>query len=180
MNRRTFLRAAGGSLLAARLATPAWGAETVDINLVMKDLGAFVGFDPIGLYLRTGQTVRWRCESGVHTSTAYHPANANHALRIPETAEPWDSGWLQPGDTFTYRFSVPGVYDYFCKPHEAAGMVGRIVVDHPAGPGTKPFGYFLDNPKAANWQAVPEAARQAFPSVAAIMARHVIPLSGPA
>ncbi len=26
------------------------------------------------------------------------------------------------------RLSVEGIYDYFCKPHEFAGMVGRIVV----------------------------------------------------
>ncbi len=31
--------------------------------------------------------------------------------------------------------TVPGVYDYFCIPHEMAGMLGRIVV---ASPGTRP------------------------------------------
>jgi hypothetical protein len=39
-------------------------------------------------------------------------------------------------------FQHEGVYDYFCKPHEAAGMVGRIVVGNPgSGPGTRPFNH---------------------------------------
>ena len=29
-------------------------------------------------------------------------------------------------------FTVEGVYDYYCVPHEHAGMVGRIVVGTPA------------------------------------------------
>lgn len=40
--------------------------------------------------------------------------------------------------TFERVFAVPGVYDYFCKPHELAGMAGRIVVGEPGdGPGTR-------------------------------------------
>lgn len=68
-------------------------------------------------------------------------------------------------------FSVTGVYDYFCKPHEMAGMVGRIVVGEPGdGPGTKPFGYAPEQ----HWKAVPEAARKALPSVAEIMKRGTV------
>ena len=29
----------------------------------------------------------------------------------------------------------PGVYDYYCQPHEMAGMVGRIVVGEPRDAG---------------------------------------------
>ena len=32
--------------------------------------------------------------------------------------------------------TVEGVYDYFCAPHEMAGMVGRIIVGRP---GAQPF-----------------------------------------
>ena len=37
-----------------------------------------------------------------------------------------------PGESFEVELTEPGVYDYFCIPHEHAGMVGRIVV---GGPG---------------------------------------------
>ena len=52
-------------------------------------------FNPIGLRVAPGTTVRWVVEANVHTATAYHPANGGHPLRIPERAEPWDSGYLR-------------------------------------------------------------------------------------
>src|SRR5688572_9165897 len=95
-------------------------------------LGARVWFDPIGRLVTPGTTVRWALVDGVHSTTAYHPANGR-PLRIPEGARPWDSGILkEPGAGFEVRLTVPGVYDFFCLPHEAAGMVGRIVVGTPA------------------------------------------------
>ncbi|MDY6764544.1 MAG: plastocyanin/azurin family copper-binding protein, partial [Halobacteria archaeon] len=85
-------------------------------------------FDPIGLHVQPGDTVRWVIESGSHSSTAYGD-------RIPEGAEAWDSGILQEqGATFEYTFEQEGTYDYFCIPHERLGMVARIVCGQPGGP----------------------------------------------
>ncbi|MCC6193844.1 MAG: hypothetical protein IT518_05180 [Burkholderiales bacterium] len=133
-------------------------------------------FDPSGVRIARGDTVRWIQMSGFHSITAYAPSNGNHELRIPESAKPWDSDILlaqypKPGSTFERVFSVEGVYDYFCKPHEMAGMVGRIVVGQPGnGPGTKPFGYAPDK----HWQQVPDVARQRFPAVSEIMAKGAV------
>jgi plastocyanin len=105
----------------------------------------------------------------------YHPRNDHHSLRIPERAAPWDSRFLvNPGNHFEVALTVPGVYDYFCAPHEAAGMVGRIVVGKPEGPGTLAFDYFKGRPGTEQWQPVPEAARKAFPAVSAIMSQRVV------
>ena len=149
----------------------------VEIRMRSDDRGAEVWFDPIGVRIEPGQTVRWIMSSpgNPHTTTAYHPVNASHSLRIPEAAEPWDSGFLiNPGDHFEVTLTVEGVYDYFCLPHEAAGMVGRIVVGRPGGPGAQPFDYFVGRPGTGNWGDVPAAARAAFPSVEAIMTRGVV------
>lgn len=98
-------------------------------------------------------------------------------MRIPEGAAPWDSGFLvNPGDRFEVTFAEEGVYDYVCLRHEGAGMVGRLIVGRPGGPGTRPFDYFVGKPGTARWIAVPEAARAAFPSIASIMARKVVRL----
>jgi len=173
--RRALLQA--GGLLLAGIALPraTRAAGVVEIRMRSDPQGATVWFDPIGLWLPPGQTVRWVVAANVHTTTAYHPKNANHSLRIPEGATPWDSGYLvQPGAHFEVTLTVEGVYDYFCLPHEAAGMVGRIVVGQPAGPGTLPFDYFTGRPGTENWLPVPEAAQKVFPSVAAIMAQKII------
>ena len=41
-------------------------------------------------------------------------------------------GRLLEGDAFEHTFEVPGSYQYFCIPHEAAGMVGTIEVTEDA------------------------------------------------
>jgi plastocyanin len=178
LRRRAALRA--GGLLLAGLAGHSLVRQTraggvVEIRLRSDPLGTKVWFDPIGILIEPGQTVRWVNEVNVHTSTAYHPDNDGHALRIPEAAEPWDSEYLvEPGDQFEVTLIVPGVYDYFCAPHEMAGMVGRIIVGQPSGPGTLPFDYFEEDPAARDWRAVPEAAQAAFPPIEAVMNERVV------
>lgn len=142
--------------------------------MMSDSAGSKVYFDPIGVLIEPGQRVRWRCVANVHTTTAYHPRNADHSLRIPETAQPWNSDYLLPGKIFEITLSAEGVYDYFCVPHEMAGMVGRIIVGKPAGPGTLPFDYFRGQPGKGSWRAVPMAAQKAFPPIADIMAKRVI------
>ena len=186
--RRGWLRQAGGLALAglAGLPVPAprrarAAGGTVEIVMRSDPLGTKVGFDPIGVLIEPGQTVRWVNDgNNVHTSTAYHPANGGRSLRIPEGAEPWDSGYLvNAGDAFEVTLAVEGVYDYLCTPHEIAGMVGRIVVGRPGtGPGTLPFDYFLNDPAARTWQPVPPAAQAAFPPIDAIVRQRTVRLAG--
>jgi len=175
--RRDFLKAGGLALTGLAVPVVARAARPAQIQMLSSPRGEEVWFDPIGVRIQTGQTVRWIMASpgNPHTTTAYHPRNASHSLRIPEAAAPWDSGFLvKPGDTFEVTLTVEGVYDYFCLPHEAAGMVGRIVVGRPGGPGALPFDYFAGRPTTQAWVPVPEAARAAFPSVVAIVANGAV------
>jgi plastocyanin len=179
--RRDFLVGGGlaaGGLVLAGLGLPFLSAAapaTAEITMMSDPLGTTVWFDPIGIMVAPGTTVRWMVHANVHTTAAYHPRNDHHSLRIPEKAEPWDSHFLvNPGDHFAVTLTVPGVYDYFCAPHEAAGMVGRIVVGKPAGPGTLPFDYFRGRPGTSAWVPVPAAARKAFPSVSEIVRARVV------
>jgi len=148
----------------AAVAIPA-AARTHDVRAIMSSDGARVYFDPVLLRIAPGDTVRWIQVSGYHSVAAYHPTNGDRELRIPDGAQPWDSGVLlgefpARGSTFEHTFTVPGVYDYFCQPHEAAGMVGRIVV----GAGApRAFGHSPER----HWKAVPEAARETLRAAAA-------------
>jgi plastocyanin len=176
-NRRKIL-ATGGGLLAGLFLPPlAFGLgaeETVDIHMMSDPEGAHVGFDPIGVLIKPGQRVRWICEANVHTTSAYHPSNDNHSLRIPDGARPWASDFLLPQQSFEVRLTVEGVYDYYCAPHEMAGMVGRIIVGKPGGPGLLPFDYF--KAQGRGWMEVPPEAQRAFPSTGAILAQKRVRL----
>ncbi len=171
LTRRTILAAGVGILAGAESRRPARaaGPAVVEIHMKSDKLGTVVGFDPVGLLLEPGQRVRWVCDANVHTATAYSPVNDDHSLRIPDKAQSWDSGYLQPGQHFEVTLTVEGVYDYFCTPHEMAAMVGRLIVGKPTGLGALPFDYFEKEGK--KWKPVPPAAQKAFPSIDDIMQR---------
>ena len=159
--RRSFLTLLGTGAVALSL-QPARATAPADIVMHGDTLGSDVWFDPVGLLVRPGATVTWQNDdpANSHTTTAYHPTNRKHPLRIPAGAIPWNSDYLLPGQRFSVTLTVPGVYDFFCIPHEMAGMVGRIVV---AEAGSSPPVAPPDD------EALMSAARGAFPPVAAIL-----------
>lgn len=166
VTRRAALVMGGGAFLASLAgARPGQGSDVVDIAMAGGRNGAHVWFNPVGIHVAPGQVVRWtnRDAGNSHTATAYHPALSDHPLRIPEGAEPWNSGYLLPEETFSVTLVVPGVYDYYCVPHEQAGMVGRIVVGEVEG-----------DPYGTDDATLPEAALRGFPPVAEILARGVV------
>ncbi len=135
--RRQLLQMGGGAL--ATLMQPAilCAAPLREVEMRGTGRGEQVWFRPHGLAVARGTTVRFinRDPGNSHTATAYHPDNFDRARRIPKTATTWDSDFLLPNDSYEVVLSEPGVYDYFCIPHEMAGMVGRIVVGTPSDPG---------------------------------------------
>ena len=139
LNRRGILGI--GCFLAAGL-RPALSSEAAEITMNGTQDGSQVWFEPVGLQVAPGTLIRWtnRDPGNSHSSTAYHPDNDSHPLRMPPAAKAWNSDLLLPGQHFEVTLSVEGVYDYFCLPHEMAGMAGRIVV------GTPPASGFWDAP----------------------------------
>jgi plastocyanin len=87
-------------------------------------------FEPATLTVARGATVTWRNTSAtMHTVTDDPGKAVNKAdAALPSDAQPWDSGNIDPGQTFQHTFDTPGTYKYFCTPHEAAGMVATITV----------------------------------------------------
>jgi plastocyanin len=130
-------------------------------------------FDPVGLYIEPGKKVRWVASSDGFSVTAFHPDNDNHELRIPEKARPFDSKELRPQEVFEWIFDLPGTYDFFSRPHEVIGMIGRIVVGAPGGPGEKPLGYGSREGRAPIFREVARAFE--FVKSDAIVQKKVIP-----
>lgn len=124
----------GGGIVAA-LGSPGLllAKQVVTVEMRGTARGEKIWFDPIGLSVSPGTTVRFinKDPGNSHTATAYHPDLFGREKRIPALAQPWDSDFLLPGDSFDVTLDVPGVYDYYCIPHEMAAMVGRIVVGTP-------------------------------------------------
>jgi plastocyanin len=179
LRRRDFL--AGGALALGlsggwRLAIAGDDASRQTIVMAGTPKGDAVWFDPVGVWVPPGTTIRWITpddQTQKHATAAYHPANKSSPLRIPGRAAPWNSGYIGPGAFFDFQLTEEGVYDYYCAPHEEAGMVGRIVVGTPSGHELADF----ERNAAAHpaWRTVPEEALRVFPAVEEIMRRKAIP-----
>ena len=162
--RRDFFILAGSSIAGLGSLSPkgllaqdlAMGSDRPRILALFSYYEGIYYYEPAGLYIQAGQTVQW---AGLQrrSVTAFHPSINNHELRIPEGAKPFDSRAMGLDDgTFQWTFEVEGTYDYYSQPHEYLGMVGRIVVGKPGGPGEQPPGYGNRNGRAVMY---PDARR---------------------
>ncbi|HKK08540.1 MAG TPA: plastocyanin/azurin family copper-binding protein [Gemmatimonadota bacterium] len=112
-------------------AAEARGPGAVEVTMTDR-----LRYRPATLRIRAGQTVRWRNTTElIHTVTDV-PGRAQDPddQALPDGARPFSSGELRPGESYEHTFDVAGTYRYFCVPHEAAGMVGTVIVEA-AGPG---------------------------------------------
>lgn len=119
--RRQFLGTVGVTV-GATVATPGVAGARETVTVAMGNNY----FDPVGLAVEPGTTVRFEIDAGSHSATAYDD-------RVPAGATPFDSGTISDGG-FEHTLETPGTYDYYCIPHRSMGMTGRIVVGDPGGP----------------------------------------------
>jgi quinohemoprotein ethanol dehydrogenase len=76
-------------------------------------------FDPGTIIVPPGTTVTW-------TNTGAQPHSATSTVSETNPIQ-FDSGILNPGDSYSFTFDTPGTYDYFCVPHPF--MRGKVIVD---------------------------------------------------
>lgn len=83
-------------------------------------------YDPDELHVPSGSTVEWVNEDDlIHTVTS--GKNTGYGLFEHVQDGIFDSGSLEGGESFTFHFTEPGRYEYFCVPHP--WMSGVIVVE---------------------------------------------------
>ena len=92
-------------------------ATDSDEVAVAVGAGGGLSYDPPAVAISPGTTVvwEWTGDGGAHDVAAEDGSF---------TSENVD----QEGFTFEHTFDDPGIYEYYCTPHEAVGMKGAIVV----------------------------------------------------
>jgi plastocyanin len=83
---------------------------------------------PAKLTIEVGTTVEWKNTGNSLHDVTTDPSMAQNKsdVALPPGAKPFDSGFMPPGASWTYTFTVPGHYSYVCIPHEKAHMIGEI------------------------------------------------------
>jgi len=104
------------------IASPSPGSMIVNIPMGAVGQGtAAYGQNP--LTIAPGTTVTWTNQDNMpHTTTS-------------DTGV-WDSGLMQPGQSYSFRFTGGGTFPYHCQIHGAASMSGTIQVTGPVASPT--------------------------------------------
>src|SRR5215217_7085812 len=114
--RKTILRLAALSLVALVLFAPTAGAQGKTMTVNIKNFA----FNPPNVTVAPGTTVTWvNNDQTAHTATATDPAGA------------FDSGTLQPGQSYSFTFDKPGTYAYHCNIHP--DMTATVTVSGASG-----------------------------------------------
>lgn len=103
--------------------TVAAGAEVVIPAGAYLPENAAQAYTPLEITVPVGTTVRWVNEDATaHTVTS---GESDGTVGSPDGR--FDSGFINPGDSYSFTFTEAGVFPYFCLPHP--WMQGVVTVD---------------------------------------------------
>lgn len=135
--RRQFLKSAGGLVMAGILAGCAGNADGDGDAGNIIDMNDDLEFVPDTFEVAVGETVTWENVGSVeHSVTSYEddiPEDAAYFASGDFDSESaarnaWPDGSIAGGETYEHTLDTAGEYQYFCIPHEGAGMKGTITV----------------------------------------------------
>lgn len=136
--RRQFLKSMGGVVMAGVLAGCAGdsgGGHGEEGNII--EMNDDLKFVPDTFEVAVGETVTWENVGSVeHSITAYEDDISEDAAYIASggfdsestARNAWPDGSIAGGETYEHIFDTAGEYQYFCIPHEGAGVKGMITV----------------------------------------------------
>lgn len=115
-------------MIAAAAIFSASMANAATVTVKMTDTPPV--FVPVKITIKAGDTVEWENNAAtLHTVTFdASKEQVKGDVILPPGVKPFDSGFMMPGGKFSYTFTVPGNYKYFCLPHEKDGMIGYVTV----------------------------------------------------
>jgi plastocyanin len=115
MTRKLCVAAAfAAALLAAATTFPAVSAQAADTQVTIDQFT----FTPQRITVKAGATVAWINDDDIpHT--------------VASSTKVFKSKALDTSDKFSFTFTTPGVYEYFCSLHPH--MTGAIVVEAATG-----------------------------------------------
>ena len=98
-----------GGMMGSSQQTP---ASTSVANVTQVTIQNFA-YSPSNIQVSVGTTVTW-----TNQDSAPHTVTFKNGMK--------DSGWLRQGQSFSYTFTTPGTFDYYCTVHPT--MVARVTV----------------------------------------------------
>jgi plastocyanin len=101
----------------------------MQMHTVVVGPGGSFTFDPQTITIRAGETVRWRFASIGHNVVSGSGGTPNGLFCSPDDSGCGTAPLASNGDIYEHTFPEPGTFPYFCTPHVAFGMTGRVIVE---------------------------------------------------
>ena len=93
-------------------------AEDTTVKMLNKFEGEIMVFSKKLVKINVGDTVFWKATDKGHNVEFIKGA-------VPEGVEKFKSPFNKDVE---YKFTIPGIYAYWCTPHKSMGMIGFVVV----------------------------------------------------
>jgi len=93
-------------------------AEDTTVKMFNKFEGEIMVFSKKLVKINVGDTVFWKATDKGHNVEFIKGA-------VPEGVEKFKSPFNKDVE---YKFTIPGIYAYWCTPHKSMGMIGFVVV----------------------------------------------------
>ena len=93
-------------------------ADDTTIEMLDKLGSEYMVFSEKVSYINSGDTIYWKATDKGHNVEFIKGA-------VPEGVQSFRS---KMGKDTEYKFTIPGIYAYWCTPHKSMGMVGFVVV----------------------------------------------------
>jgi plastocyanin len=100
-----------------------------EVPTVTVGPGGALRFDPSSITIHVGETVRWRWSSSGHNVVSGSGGTADGRFCSPNDRGCGSAPLSDAGAMYEHTFMEAGTFPYFCAPHFAFGMTGRVVVE---------------------------------------------------
>ena len=93
-------------------------AADITIEMLNKLENEYMIFSKKIVYIDSGDTVFWKA------------TDKGHNVEFVKRAVPTGVGAFKSklNQNIEYKFSIPGIYAYWCTPHKTRGMIGFVIV----------------------------------------------------
>ena len=98
-----------GGMMGGGQQTPAPAPATGVTQVTIANFA----YSPANIQVHVGTTITW-----TNQDSAPHTVTFKNGMK--------DSGWLRQGQAFSYTFTTPGTFDYYCTVHPY--MAGSVLV----------------------------------------------------
>ena len=112
---------ATGASLAVAFSAQAGGAVKLG-----SDSGGLV-FDPATVTISKGDSVTWTNNAGFPHNIVFDEDAVPSGVNAEALGH--EDYLNAPGESHTMKFTESGTYEYYCEPHQGAGMQGKVVVN---------------------------------------------------